>query len=141
MHRRPGKKHDSCVGCAAGLPLVNHPFPELRSQNIHPYTDLLLHDMEPGLADNLKDGTISWAEWHTPPLWGLGLGPCVTGGVVGPFQSQVCEPHASYLHDGRARSLDEAIRWHGGEGAGARDAYQALTEDSKLALLAFLASR
>ena len=117
-----------------------HPFAELRSQVIHPYTDLLLHDMGPGLADDLGEGQASGAEWRTTPLWGLGLGACVTGGVEGPFQDQVCTPHHNYLHDGRARTIDEAIRWHGGEAQAARDGYEALTDDQRQAVLRFLES-
>jgi CxxC motif-containing protein (DUF1111 family) len=117
-----------------------HPLAELRNQTIRPFTDLLLHDMGPGLADNLGEGEASGAEWRTTPLWGLGLSACVTGGVVGPFQEQVCEPHHSYLHDGRARSIEEAILWHGGEGQASKDAYVALSADDKAALLKFLES-
>ncbi len=131
------------IGCAScHVPTVtttpHHPLAELRGQTIHPYTDLLLHDLGPELADDLGEGDASGAEWRTAPLWGIGLGPCVTGGVVGPFQSQVCEPHASYLHDGRARTLTEAIRWHGGEGAGSREAFLDLSEGDQAAVLRFL---
>ena len=117
-----------------------HPFAELRSQVIHPYTDLLLHDMGPGLADNLGEGEATGAEWRTTPLWGLGLSACVTGGVEGPFQQQVCTPHHAYLHDGRARTIEEAILWHGGEGEASKDAYAALPAADKAALLRFLES-
>jgi CxxC motif-containing protein (DUF1111 family) len=117
-----------------------HPFAELRSQVIHPYTDLLLHDMGPGLADNLGEGEASGAEWRTTPLWGLGLSACVTGGVEGPFQQQVCAPHHAYLHDGRARTIEEAIRWHGGESEASKDAYSALPASDQAALLRFLES-
>lgn len=131
------------VGCAScHLPEVTtsafHPLAELRSQTIHPYTDLLLHDMGPELADNLGEGVASGSEWRTPPLWGLGLGPCVTGGVEGPAQSETCTPSESYLHDGRARTLEEAILWHGGEGEGSRDAFQALTAEEQGAVVRFL---
>jgi CxxC motif-containing protein (DUF1111 family) len=115
-----------------------HPHAELRGQTIHPYTDLLLHDMGDDLADSLGDGDASGSEWRTPPLWGIGLGACVTGGVEGPNQDQICTPVAAYLHDGRARTLDEAIRWHGGEGSGARDAYLEATAGERSALLQFL---
>jgi CxxC motif-containing protein (DUF1111 family) len=115
-----------------------HPLAELRDQVIHPYTDLLLHDLGPELADDLGEGVASGAEWRTAPLWGIGLGPCVTGGVVGPNQAQTCVPHESYLHDGRARTLSEAILWHGGEGAASRDAFQALSAEDQAALLRFL---
>lgn len=117
-----------------------HPFAELRDQRIHPYTDLLLHDMGPDLADTLGEGEASGAEWRTAPLWGIGLGPCVTGGVVGPNQNQTCVPSESYLHDGRARTLEEAIAWHGGEGAAARDAFATLTESDRAAVVRFLQS-
>jgi CxxC motif-containing protein (DUF1111 family) len=115
-----------------------HPFAELRNQTIHPYTDLLLHDLGDGLADNLGEGKASGAEWRTTPLWGLGLSACVTGGVEGPFQDQICTPHHSYLHDGRARTIEEAILWHGGEGEASRSAYSTLSPSDKGALLRFL---
>lgn len=117
-----------------------HPLAELRSQTIRPYSDLLLHDMGPGLADSLGEGLASGAEWRTTPLWGVGLSACVTGGVTGPAQKQVCAPHPSYLHDGRARTLDEAIRWHGGEGQKSKDAYVALPVADKTAVIKFLES-
>lgn len=117
-----------------------HPFAELRNQVIHPYSDLLLHDMGPGLADTLGEREATGAEWRTTPLWGLGLSACVTGGVEGPFQDQVCTPHHSYLHDGRARTIEEAILWHGGEGQASKAAYVALPAADKAALLAFLES-
>jgi CxxC motif-containing protein (DUF1111 family) len=131
------------AGCAAcHIPTLKtgpyHPKAELRNQTIHPYTDLLLHDMGPGLADNLPEGLASGAEWRTPPLWGIGLSPCVTGGVVGPFQKQTCSPDANYLHDGRARTLEEAILWHGGEGAAAAAKFKALGPDESAALIRFL---
>ena len=126
------------------------PFAELRSQTIHPYTDLLLHDMGTGLADNLGEGSATGAEWRTAPLWGIGLSPCVTGGVTGPDNTdglpygvdghKVCTPNTNYLHDGRARNLDEAIRWHGGEGLKAEQKYEALSAADKSALLKFLNS-
>jgi len=117
-----------------------HPLAELRDQTIHPYSDLLLHDMGDGLADGLGEGVASGAEWRTTPLWGIGLSACVTGGVEGAAQSQVCVPDASYLHDGRARTIEEAIRWHGGEGNSSRERYTALSESEKAALLDFLKS-
>ncbi|ADO73975.1 di-heme oxidoredictase family protein [Stigmatella aurantiaca] len=104
-----------------------HPHTELRSQTIHPYTDLLLHDMGTGLADNLPEGQASGAEWRTPPLWGIGLTAGVSGGEA-------------YLHDGRARSLSEAILWHGGEGEAAKQRFVNMTAAERNALLAFLKS-
>ena len=101
--------------------------PEQSAQAIWPYTDLLLHDMGPGLADNRPEGRATGSEWKTPPLWGIGLSPQVSG-------------HSEYLHDGRARSLLEAVLWHGGEAQSARDAVAAMTTEDREALLAFLGS-
>jgi CxxC motif-containing protein (DUF1111 family) len=117
-----------------------HPKAELRNQTIHPYTDMLLHDMGPGLADNLPEGLATGSEWRTPPLWNLGLSACVTGGVVGDFQKQVCAPDANYLHDGRARTLEEAILWHGGEAAKSVEKYKAMSTGEVAALIKFLNS-
>jgi len=100
---------------------------ELRGQTIHPYTDLLLHDMGTGLADTLPEGTATYQEWRTPPLWGIGFTKDTAGAEA-------------YLHDGRARTLTEAILWHGGEGETAQKAFTALPEGDKNALLAFLKS-
>lgn len=138
-----GEERFAEVGCAAcHQPEVTtspyHPLAEVRAQRIHPYTDLLLHDLGPGLADSLGEGAATGAEWRTAPLWGIGLGACVTGGVVGPNQNQTCVPSESYLHDGRARTLEEAIAWHGGEGAASRDAFAALTDAERAAVLRFL---
>ena len=122
---------------------VYHPLAELRDQTIHPYTDMLLHDMGPGLADNLGEGLATGAEWRTTPLWGIGLSACVTGGVTNPTGHQgdeVCTPNHSYLHDGRARSIEEAILWHGGEGLTSKNKYEALPASQKQAMLRFLES-
>ncbi|MEZ4320081.1 MAG: di-heme oxidoredictase family protein [Myxococcota bacterium] len=102
------------------------PLPELEGQAIWPYTDLLLHDMGPDLADDRPLGEASGTEWKTPPLWGLGLIPDVNG-------------HSRYLHDGRARNLEEAVLWHGGEAEEARDAYTELDAGDRAAVLTFLA--
>jgi CxxC motif-containing protein (DUF1111 family) len=120
-----------------------HPFSELRDQTIHPYTDMLLHDMGEGLADKLGEGNATGAEWRTTPLWGLGLSACVTGGVINPIGGQgneVCIPIHSYLHDGRARTIEEAILWHGGESTNSTNKYKALSDTDKAALLSFLKS-
>ena len=101
--------------------------PEQSFQLIWPYTDLLLHDMGPGLADNRPEGRATGSEWKTPPLWGIGLTAQVSG-------------HTEYLHDGRARSLLEAILWHGGEAQSQRDAVAAMSTEDREALLAFLGS-
>ncbi len=139
-----------CVGCHTDTFQTSefHPLAELRDQTIHPFTDLLLHDMGPGLADNLGEGEATGAEWRTAPLWGLGLSACVTGGVAGQHGwdafgldgHEYCTPHHSYLHDGRARTIDEAIRWHGGEGQASKQAYETLGNSDRDALLAFLNS-
>jgi CxxC motif-containing protein (DUF1111 family) len=100
----------------------------LRRQLIWPYTDLLLHDMGPGLADNRPQGDASGSEWRTAPLWGIGL----TGTVNG--------DEAGFLHDGRARTLLEAVLWHGGEAQPARDAVVAMTPEQRAALVRFLES-
>ncbi|RYZ55603.1 MAG: thiol oxidoreductase [Sphingobacteriales bacterium] len=105
------------------------PLTEVRSQTIHPYTDLLLHDMGPGLADNLGESEASGAEWRTAPLWGIGFTADVAGGG-----------REAYLHDGRAKTLNDAILWHDGEAANARKAYVARTQSDKDALVKFLKS-
>jgi CxxC motif-containing protein (DUF1111 family) len=101
--------------------------PEQSFQLIWPYTDLLLHDMGPGLADNRPEGRATGSEWKTPPLWGLGLTAQVSG-------------HTEFLHDGRARNLLEAILWHGGEAQVQRDAVTTLSPEDREALLAFIGS-
>ena len=98
---------------------------ELEGQLIWPYTDLLLHDMGEGLADGRPVGEASGSEWKTPPLWSLGLVDDVGG-------------QASFLHDGRARSIEEAILWHGGEAAESQEMFTALSVDERNALLTFL---
>ena len=94
---------------------------------IKPYTDLLLHDMGEGLADGIEDSLASGSEWRTPPLWGIGLTKTVNGNTF-------------FLHDGRARSIEEAILWHGGEGSGSRKKYSSLSLDEKTDLLNFINS-
>jgi CxxC motif-containing protein (DUF1111 family) len=104
-----------------------HPFAELRNQTIHPYTDLLLHDMGAGLADNLGEGNAAGSEWRTSPLWNIGFTPDVSHGEA-------------YLHDGRARTLEEAILWHGGEAEAAKEAFRNMDAAQRAALIAFLKS-
>ena len=96
--------------------------------DFHPYTDLLLHDMGPELDDGYTEGRALTSEWRTPPLWGIGIQQNFQGGRV------------FLLHDGRARSLREAIEMHGGEAAGSRDAFRALLSEGQERLLLFLAS-
>ncbi len=101
--------------------------PELANITFRAYTDLLLHDMGEGLADGRPDHDASGREWRTPPLWGIGLVHRVN-------------MHQNFLHDGRARGLMEAVLWHGGEAAAARDAVIALAKADRDALIAFLGS-
>ncbi len=118
-----------CTGCHApqhttgASPAV----PELAELIIYPYTDLLLHDMGEGLADGRPDFEASGSEWRTPALWGIGLVERVN-------------MHQNFLHDGRARGLMEAVLWHGGEAAAARDAVLAMPKTDRDALVSFLES-
>lgn len=96
-------------------------------QLIWPYTDLLLHDMGPGLADNRPEGRANGQEWRTAPLWGIGMTETVSG-------------HSMFLHDGRARSLLEAVLWHGGEAQAARDSVADMPPPDRAALIRFLES-
>ena len=118
-----------CASCHAPKYVTSRdaPQPEHRFQLIWPYTDLLLHDMGEGLADGRPVGDASGSEWRTAPLWGIGLTETVSG-------------HTLFLHDGRARNLLEAVLWHGGEAAPARDAVIAATPDERAALIRFLES-
>ncbi len=101
--------------------------PELANQLIRPYSDLLLHDMGAGLADQRSEFLATGREWRTAPLWGIGLTEQVNG-------------HTQFLHDGRARNLLEAILWHGGEAEAARQQVLTFTAEERSALLAFLNS-
>ncbi len=101
--------------------------PEISNQTIYPYTDLLLHDMGFGLADDRPSFDANGQEWKTRPLWGIGLSEVVNG-------------HTHFLHDGRARNLTEAILWHGGEAAGSVSRFKSLSEIERAQLLAFLKS-
>lgn len=117
------------AGCAAchtpSHTTGEHPIPALSGQTIFPYTDLLLHDMGEGLADGRPDFLANGQEWRTPPLWGIGLVEAVN-------------KHTRFLHDGRARSMAEAILWHGGEGLAAREAFRSMSQEEREALLRFL---
>ncbi|OGE23471.1 MAG: hypothetical protein A3J42_03020 [Candidatus Dadabacteria bacterium RIFCSPHIGHO2_12_FULL_53_21] len=97
----------------------------LNNQVIFPYTDLLLHDMGDGLADRRPDFLANGREWRTSPLWGIGLTKTTNG-------------HTNFLHDGRARNLEEAILWHDGEGKESRDFFRNLKKSDRDALIAFL---
>ncbi|AZY49930.1 di-heme oxidoreductase family protein [Bordetella avium] len=119
----------NCVGCHVPKYVTRRDAkqPEHQFQLIWPYTDLLLHDMGDGLADGVSEGQANGREWRTPPLWGIGL-------------TKVVNPNATYLHDGRARTLLEAILWHGGEAQAARDRVVAMTPAERADLIRFLES-
>jgi len=127
----------NCTACHVSTLVTGgtHPLAELRNQTIHPYSDLLLHDMGPGLADTLAEGNAQPQMWRTQPLWGLGYLPYVQAGTVLGDAKTV-----RYLHDGRARSLLEAIEWHDGEAKNSRQRFEALDATTRADLLAFLNS-
>ena len=118
-----------CTSCHTPRYTTADDFPiaPLRSQVIFPYTDLLLHDMGDGLADNRPEVEANGREWRTPPLWGIGLVKTVNG-------------HTNFLHDGRARNLEEAILWHGGEAEQSKDDFMVLASEDRQALIDFLRS-
>jgi CxxC motif-containing protein (DUF1111 family) len=127
-----------CVSChRASYVTENNPeHPELSNQTIFPYTDLLLHDMGPDLADfsrhngpapvdALTDFSATSHEWRTPPLWGVG-------------RAKQVNPDANFLHDGRARTIMEAVLWHGGEAENAKQSVLKLNANQREDLMAFL---
>ena len=138
-----------CTGCHTPkhATRADWPIEPLAGQLIWPYTDLLVHDMGEDLADGRPEGHVgghvegdagsdaksgsgggaSGREWRTAPLWGIGFTEVVNG-------------HTRFLHDGRARNLVEAILWHGGEARPSRDAFRAMSNEERDALLAFLGS-
>lgn len=122
--------HDvGCISCHTPK-FVTHRLigqPEQSFQLIFPYSDLLLHDMGEALADHRPEARATGREWRTPPLWGVGL-------------AQQVSPEARFLHDGRARTLLEAVLWHGGEAQASRDAVVGLTPEDRAALIRFLES-
>lgn len=128
-----GRTHFERIGCArchvpsftTGPSVVA----ALTGQRVELYSDLLLHDMGDDLADNRPDGEATGREWKTPPLWGTRLIRAFLNG------------DAFLMHDGRARNVDEAIRLHGGEARAVRDAYVALQDAQRSALLKFVESR
>ncbi|TPI48989.1 thiol oxidoreductase [Mesorhizobium sp. B2-9-1] len=127
-----GKKQFYEMGCVAChtpkfVTMRGTPNKAQAFQLIWPYSDFLLHDMGEGLADGQRVGQASGSEWRTPPLWGIGLTATVNG-------------NAFYLHDGRARTLAEAILWHGGEGQKARDRFAGAAAVDREALIKFLES-
>jgi CxxC motif-containing protein (DUF1111 family) len=127
-----GKQLFTTIGCAkCHIPTMTtgaSSIKALSNKTFHPYTDLLLHDMGPGLDDGYTEGSAKTFEWRTPPLWGLGLSKNSQGGKY------------FLLHDGRARSIQEAILFHGGEGEPSKNNFQSLNEDEKQKLIRFLES-
>ncbi len=103
----------------------SHAIAQLSNQTIFPYTDLLLHDMGEGLADHRPEFLADGNEWRTPPLWGIGL-------------TKTVNPKATFLHDGRAKTLEEAILWHGGEAEASKEFYKKLSKEERAAMVAFL---
>jgi CxxC motif-containing protein (DUF1111 family) len=128
---RDGASHFQEIGCASCHTVTQQTgtsaVAALADQTIHPYTDLLLHDLGPGLSDGRPDGEATAREWRTQPLWGIGLVDAIND-------------HTNFLHDGRARDLSEAILWHGGEAEASRERFRTLEADERAALIAFLES-
>lgn len=127
-----GKKNFATIGCTScHIPKMTtgstHTITALHNQVIRPYTDMLLHDMGDGLADNTPDFLATGKEWRTPPLWGIGLISTVNG-------------HTNLLHDGRAKNIEEAILWHGGEAETAKNAFKKLAKADRNAILDFINS-
>jgi CxxC motif-containing protein (DUF1111 family) len=131
-HALHGETLFTKIGCAAcHIPTMTtgtlDDWPQLSDQIIWPYTDLLLHDMGPDLADGRPDFEASGSEWRTAPLWGVGL-------------IEAINDHTFLLHDGRARGFAEAILWHGGQATDAREAFRTLKKDDRDDVVAFLRS-
>jgi CxxC motif-containing protein (DUF1111 family) len=129
---RRGEQFFTDAGCAAcHRPTLqtgpSQRFPLIANRQIEPYTDLLVHDMGKGLADGRPDYQATGRQWRTPPLWGIGLVPLIN-------------EHSQYLHDGRARNLQEAVLWHDGEARVSRQRYVSAPAASRRALLVFLES-
>lgn len=126
-----GKQIFSKLECnKCHIPKMKTDFHEVKAvsnQTIYPYTDLLLHDMGDDLADNRPDGEANGNEWRTAPLWGLGM-------------VQRVNPLATFMHDGRAKTIEEAILWHNGEAATSQENYKKLSKNERNDLLAFLSS-
>lgn len=129
---RSGEKQFQRIGCAAchvpSFTTAKHSMAALSKKTIHPYTDLLLHDMGPGLDDAYTEGNAASSEWRTAPLWGIGLSAKAQGGEM------------FLLHDGRAKSVHDAILLHGGEAEQSRAAYKKLPQRSKDLVIAFVMS-
>jgi CxxC motif-containing protein (DUF1111 family) len=130
--RAEGRELFTTVGCARchvpQLMTGSSPIAALANQPANLFSDLLLHDMGPALADGRPDGQATGSEWKTPPLWGLRL------------VSRFLNGQMLLMHDGRAKSIEDAILLHGGEGTTARSAFSALTPAQRAALIAYLES-
>ena len=118
-----------CTACHTPKHVTGHfsGIPAISNQTIYPYTDMLLHDMGDDLADNRPEFLADGNEWKTRPLWGIGLTGIVNG-------------HTNFLHDGRAKNIEEAILWHGGEAKNSKQFYTNLNKNEREALLAFINS-
>jgi len=119
----------NCIGChvidlKTGTSKIT---PLLNNVNIRPYSDFLLHDMGTNLADNRPDFLATGREWRTQPLWGIGLIKTINN-------------HTFLLHDGRARDIEEAILWHGGEAENSKEAFMNLSAQDRQNLLDFVNS-
>lgn len=127
-----GKELFQSIQCAAchtpTLTTGFSPIESLSFREFHPYTDLLLHDMGPGLDDGFTEGNVETSEWRTPPLWGIGLSANSQGGQI------------FLLHDGRASSIEEAIEMHGGEANSSKGQYLSLSPEEKSQLVKFINS-
>ncbi len=118
----------SCTTChQPSFTTGDHPIKAFSNQKIYPYTDMLLHDMGDGLADGRQDFDADGREWKTRPLWGMG-------------HTQTINPRAGFLHDGRARTLEEAILWHGGEAEYSKNKFARLPKADRSALIQFIKS-
>ncbi len=114
-----------CANCHKSEVLTGeHEISRLENQLIRPYSDLLLHDMGEGLSGR-RDFEANKQEWRTAPLWGIGVTKTVNG-------------HTNFLHDGRARSIEEAILWHGGEAEKAKQAYMILPKNQRRLMIEFI---
>jgi len=131
--RREGRVLFAQVGCTRchtpSFQTGQSVIPALSNRTIELYSDLLLHDMGDALADNRPDGVATGREWRTTPLWGLRL------------MRQFLNGQTLLMHDGRARSVEDAILLHGGEAQAVRDAFAALSPAQKRALIDFVESR
>lgn len=129
---RAGKQIFMDIKCSSchvpQLQTGTFPIEALSNKTFFPFSDFLLHDMGPGLNDGYTEGTALTAEWRTPPLWGLGLSKNSQGGKF------------FLLHDGRARTIDEAILLHGGEATQSKNSFQQLSSTDKAKIIKFLES-